>query len=91
MKTSLNQCGSTFVVLLLGLVVVTVVGVAGYRILNTTDTGSISSAPAKTSSGEPKTVKSTADIKQADKSLDSTSIDRSVDPSQLNSDLNALL
>ncbi|MEK7594595.1 MAG: hypothetical protein AAB436_03095 [Patescibacteria group bacterium] len=87
---SLNQHGSTFVVLLLGLVVVTVVGVAGYRIVQTTDTGTISSSPTK-SGNVPNTVDSTADIKQADKALDGTAIDSGIDPAQLDSDINALL
>ncbi|MEK7059571.1 MAG: hypothetical protein AAB971_02335 [Patescibacteria group bacterium] len=91
MKTSLNQSGSTFVALLLGLVVIVVVGVVGYRVVNNTDTGTVSSGPVKSSSNKADGINSAADIKKADSSLDSTSIDSDVDPAQLDSDLNSLL
>lgn len=85
-----NQRGSTFVILLAGLVVVVVVAVAGYRIVNTTDTGTVSSG-ATQSSSTPKTVDSAADIKQADEALDGTAIDSGINPDQLDSELNSLL
>ncbi|MEK7599894.1 MAG: hypothetical protein AAB462_02580 [Patescibacteria group bacterium] len=87
---SLNQRGSTFVVLIFGLIVVVVVAVVGYRIVNTTDTGTISSSPIESSS-VPKTVDSAADIKQADEALDGTAIDSGINPDQLDSELNSLL
>lgn len=87
---SLNQRGSTFVVLIFGLIVVVVVAVVGYRIVNTTDTGTISSSPVESSS-VPKTVDSAADINQADEALDGTAIDSGINPDQLDSELNSLL
>ena len=92
MKALKDQRGIGHLLLLAALAVVTLVGVAGYRVVNTADTGSSDSVSISSSSaGEVKEIKSKADLQKADNSLDNTAIDGSVNPNQLDHDLNALL
>ncbi len=85
-----NQRGSSHIVLILGVVVVVAVAAVGYRVVSSTDTGTANtSISAKTS--EPASIKSSADIKKASAALDDTAIDGSVNPAQLDRDLNSLL
>jgi hypothetical protein len=90
---SLNQNGSGHIVLIVGLIVVAAVAVAGYRVVQNTDTGTpeTSTSVSSNASEPPETIKNTADLNKASASLDNNSIDRGVDPNQLDSDLNALL
>lgn len=87
--TTLNQRGSSHIVVALALIVVAVAGFAGYRVMNAGNTAAPSEVSRSTSS-EPASIKSTADVKKASKALDNTAAD-SVNPSQLDNDLNAVL
>ena len=87
MKT-LNQRGSSHLVLILAVVVVVVAGVVGYRVMNTSETNT---DVVSSKASEPDSIKSTADVKRASAALDDTAIDGPVNPDQLDSDLNALL
>lgn len=92
MKLFSNQKGSGHLLAILAVAVLAGVGIVGYRVTQT-DTSSIAStsvAPAKNTSG-PDTIKSKADLKAAEASLDSATIDNSVNPNQLDEDIEALL
>lgn len=85
-----NQRGSSHLAALLGVAVIVVIGVVGYRVMKTTDTGNIVSSATRSTSKAPDSIKSTADLKQAGSALDSTAIDGSVNPNQLDGELNSL-
>lgn len=87
----LNQRGSTHFVAILGVITIAIVGVVGYGVLSTRDQGAKSPASFKSSSSIPTTINSTADLRKADSSLDSTAIESSINPDQLDSDINAVL
>lgn len=89
MNISTNQRGSSHLVLLLGLLVISVAGFVGYRVMQV-DSPIVSTAPALLSSDGPKTIKSSADLKKAESALDNTAIDGGVNPGALDSDLNAV-
>lgn len=87
---SLNQKGSAALVVM-AVIVVAAVGFAGYRVTRhtttiTPDTGIASQASQK----PPASIKTSADLKKAGQALDNTTIDSSVDPNSLDSDINAL-
>ena len=80
-----NQRGIAHLALLLVLVVVVAVGVVGWRVMNSkpaTPTSTVAAVPAK--------LTSKADVKTAATALDSTDVDSSLNPDQLDSDLNSL-
>ena len=90
----LNQAGSHVVALLFGLLVVGVIGFAGYTVMqrgSTDDTAS--TATTATTTKAPTKIESKADLTQASKALDDTasSVDSSLNDNSLNSDLNDLL
>jgi hypothetical protein len=90
MRQSLNQRGSGHVVLLLAVLVVAVVGFAGYRVMSAkspADTSDTASANATV----PAKLTSKADVLKASNALDQTAVDSSVNPDSLNNDLNSLL
>ncbi len=89
MSLRLNQQGNTLMLVFVGIAVILAVGVVGYRI-SQGDTQLAGNAPVN-SSKAPNTIKTTADLKKADKSLDATPIDGDVNPNQLDDDLNAVL
>lgn len=92
MKYALNQRGSSYIVAILAVGVVAGVGVIGYRVVNkpvTTD--STSPLVSNSSTKVPTTIKSKADVRKADAALSTTAVDGSVNPAQLDSDLNSLL
>jgi hypothetical protein len=91
MKISRHQAGSSHLVLLLALAVIVVVGVVGYRVANNTDTGSTTDLNPIQATAVPATIKSSADLQKASNALDSTTIDNSVNPNSLDSDINSLL
>ena len=87
---SLNQKGNTALVTM-AIIVVAAVGFAGYRVTRHTTTITPDSGLASTASQQPPTtITSTADLKKAGQALDNTTIDSSVDPNSLDSDLNSL-
>ncbi len=92
MKYSLNQRGSSHIVALLAVVVVAGVGVIGYRVMSKPATSASNSPLASNSSAEvPTTFKTKADVRKADAALSKTAVDGSVNPAQLDDDLNSLL
>lgn len=87
--TTLTQRGSSHIIIGLALVVLSVVGLAGYRVMHTSDNMVSSNVPSRSS--EPTVIRSTADVKKASAALKDTAIDGTVNPAQLDSDLNSLL
>jgi hypothetical protein len=89
----LNQKGFSYTIVL-ALVLVAVVGFAGYRVYSV-NKGTNSAKPATTvSSGSntvPSKIKNAADVKSAASALDKDQTDKQLDPAQLNADLNSLL
>lgn len=91
-RTALNQKGSTHLAAILAVIVVVLAGVAGYRVLHAADTTpAASSTTASTHATAPDTFKNAADVRQADASLDSTTIGSQVNPDELDNDINSLL
>ncbi len=84
-----NQIGSMHLFVVVAVGVILAVGVIGYRI-SQSDTHLAGNAPVNSSKG-PAKIKTTADLKKADKALDATPIDGDVNPNQLDTDLNAVL
>lgn len=69
--------------------VVAAVAVIGYRVAQNSNTTTTSNSPAAIV--VPDKIQSTADVKKADRALDNSGIDGSVDPNTLDGDLNSLL
>lgn len=92
----INQIGASHVVLFVAVAVIAAVGVVGYRVASntandqSTSDSNISSA-ANHDVSVPNQINTKADINQASKALDSTSVDSSINPSQLDQDLNSVL
>lgn len=84
----LNNRGIAHLVIILAVVVVAAIGLVGYIVVNNNhdQAGTVSATD-----GIPTTIKTKADLNQASKALDETSIDDSLNPNQLDADLNALL
>ena len=92
MKFFTNQRGSSHVVLVLAVVVIAAVGIIGYRVTQNQDPAAVStSTTPATTSEDSGAINSKADLKDAEASLDNTAIDSSVNPDQLDDDINALL
>lgn len=88
----LNQRGSSQIIILVAVVVVAIVGVAGYRVYNQNSNATTTTkSTAVIKSTVPSSIKSNADVTQATKALDTTNIDGTVNPTTLDSDLNAVL
>lgn len=90
----LNQNGSHLVALVLGLLVVAVVGFAGYRVLSDNTSAPVATTPTSSATvSQPKAITSRAQLNQAAQSLDSSTSDlnNSLDSNDLNSSLNTLL
>jgi len=85
-----NQQGFGHLVAFLIIATVLAVGVVGYRVSRNATATTTPSNPV-VSNAVPKTLKTKADLTKADKSLDATPIDSSVNPNQLDNDLNSLL
>lgn len=89
-KLLLNSDGFSPVILLAVIVFVGVTGVLAYRYLDTY----YSQSPALSSQGQgasAEKINSKADIQKASDSLDQTDVDKSLDSSQLDQDVNDLL
>ena len=87
----LNQRGTSHLVVFLGIAVIAIVAVAGFRVYSqNSSTTETASTPASNNSA-PASIKSTSDVNQATKALDSTNVDSSVNPSQVDNDLEAVL
>ncbi len=90
MKKS-NQQGFGLVVVVLAIVTVGVVAFGAVRVMGANKTSLASSSSATSHAKVPAAVKTTADLRQASKALDETTVDSGVNPDQLNNDLNSLL
>ena len=83
-----NQRGSSHILVFLGILLIAVAGFASYRILNATEPEASSDTAMVSENKVPSKIDSSADVKKADKSLDST--DTSVNPDVLNDDIKSL-
>lgn len=84
MKLFSNQQGFSHVLVVGLIVVLGVVGFAGYRVMNADKNKDEATAvPAK--------IESKKDVEQAKKSLDTDNLDNDLNPNQLDNDLNDLL
>jgi hypothetical protein len=87
----LNQNGIGHVVAVVFLLVVVVIAAIGYKVAQNSDAANVSTNAEPAAVVVPDKFQSTADVKKADRALDKSGIDGSVDPSSLDSDLNSLL
>ena len=87
----LNSQGVGHVVGIVFLVVILGVAAVGYRVAKTSDANTVSDTTNVPAVVVPDKIQSTADVKKADRALDNSGIDGSVDPSDLDQDINALL
>jgi hypothetical protein len=91
MKVSRNQQGIAHVlVLVLIMAVVGATAFAGYRVVKSNEANTDTTVSDVHSTAVPKKIQSKNDLSKADNALDNTTIESSVDPNQLNSDLNAI-
>lgn len=90
MKVSLNQRGSSHLVLVLAALVIVAVGAVGYKVMNSNQGTPSTSVASSNEAKVPDSIKSTADVKKAQAALQSTDVDKNVNPNQLDKDLNAL-
>jgi predicted negative regulator of RcsB-dependent stress response len=89
----LNQSGSHLLAALVFVLVVGVIGLAGYKVWQNNQTTDTGNTPTKTAATVPTTIKNSADLTSVSKVLDSsaTQIDGSLNDTTLNTDLNDLL
>lgn len=88
----LNQTGSHIVGVAVLLLVLGVVGFAGYKVMNANKKDDVTTT-TKTANSVPSSIKNTADLTQAANALDSSSaqVNSGLDDSQLNGSLNDML
>jgi len=84
-----NQHGIGHVAALLVLVLVAAVAFAGWRVMNADKSSDTTTQTA--SNTAPSTLKTKADVTKAANELDATSVDNTVNPDSLDSDINSLL
>jgi hypothetical protein len=90
--TKFDQRGVGFFATFVLLAVLVAVGLIGYKVVsNTNAKNDVAITGGTSKSAVPKTIHSSADLQQASSALDATNIDSSVNPDQLDADLNALL
>lgn len=83
MKIFSDQRGASHILLIGAILVLGVVGFAGYRVMNADKNKDTASVPAK--------IESKKDVEQAKKSLDSDNLDSDLSTSDLDNDLNDVL
>jgi hypothetical protein len=88
---ALNQKGIGHVAGVVLVLVVLAVGAVGYRVYQNSTQSSESTTLTSNPVSVPDKFKTTADLKKADRALDNSGIDGSVDPNSLNQDLSFLL
>lgn len=84
----LNSIGATHIAFAALILVIVGVGFAAYRVVGVKHSAKPSTSQVAKQSDK---LKTSADIKQASSQLDSADVDKSLDSSQLDSDLNDLL
>ena len=77
--------------LLLLLLVVVVIALIGYKVVKNRQDNTTASQTSTALTNSGGTIKSTADLDNAAKTLDNQNVDSSLNPDQLNSDVSALL
>ncbi len=89
---SFNQKGSSHLVALLALVLVGVIGYAGWHVMQANKTDPNANSSSQTvAAAVPSKIVTKAQANQATKALDSDSLDSSLNTSQLDSDLSSVL
>lgn len=93
MKIHNNQSGAGHILAVLGVVVAVAVAAAGYRVMNASPTETADSPvlQSRAKADVPSKIENKADVKKADKALDSTNVDNSINSSQLDGDIDAML
>lgn len=87
-----SESGNGLLTGLVLVVVLTVVGLAGYAVVHNSTLENGTTGTTKTASTSvPATLKTQADVTTAGHALDNVNVDSSVNPDQLDSDLNSLL
>ena len=88
-----NQEGSSHIVLVFAVLVLGLIGFAGYRVMNkqNTKTTSASQTVTATTSEVPAKITNKVQAQQASSSLDAESIDTTLDAAQLDAELNSVL
>jgi hypothetical protein len=89
-KLSLNQAGASHIVALVGVLVIALTGFVGYRVLQNSEPEAAHDTVVTTDNRVPTKIDNTSDVRKAEKALDSTPIDESVNPDTLNDDINSL-
>lgn len=88
MKTiRLNERGVAHLVAFLVVAVILAVGFVGYRVMNASKTADDSAV----STSSPSKLKTKADVVKAANELEATNVDSTVNPDDLDSDINSLL
>jgi hypothetical protein len=86
-----DQRGVGHIIGIVLLLVIVGVAAIGYRVAQTSDANTVSDTATPAAVIVPSKIQSTADVKKADRALDNSGIDGSVDPSSLDNDINSLL
>lgn len=89
--TRLNTQGVSHIVLIALVAIVAVVGFAGYKVLGNNSKQNASTPSLNQAVTAPDKIKTKADLQQSSRSLDSADVDKSLDSTQLDTDLNDLL
>ena len=93
MRFSLNQQGSSQIVLFVAVGVILGIGIVGYRVMSNDDASTSTSKSTTTviKKAEPaSSIQTSADIKQATTELDATNVETDVNPDQLDADINSI-
>jgi flagellar basal body-associated protein FliL len=85
-----NSRGFAHLILILALVVIAVVGLAGYYVVSSSNKDSAETT-TDTTQVVPEKIDSNQDLEQASKALDADQNKSDLDPAQLDADLNSLL
>ena len=86
-----NQRGATHIVAVLVVIIVAVVGFAGYAVMHGGSKKDVAKIPVAPKSTAPAVFTSKADAQQAVKALDNDKLDQNLDTTALDSDIDALL
>jgi predicted negative regulator of RcsB-dependent stress response len=89
--TRLNARGASHIVVIALVAILAVVGFAGYKVLGNNSKQSASTSSQNQAVTAPDKIKTKADLQQSAKSLDGADVDKSLDSTQLDTDLNDLL
>ncbi|HEX8226433.1 MAG TPA: hypothetical protein VF572_01035 [Candidatus Saccharimonadales bacterium] len=92
MRTTQNQAGFGAVALIAVVLVLGAIGGIGYTVMNR-QAADTDTAVTSQSSGEPASIRSEADLRKTDQSLDQASaeLDSNLDDTKLDADLNTML